>query len=964
MINNLFKDYSGAIKTLLNSFKRIVIVFDGKSHDVICVNNQFYDYYSSKEDEVIGKPVSDFISYDGKKLDDILLEASSGHEFVESKYSLILDYNVIVTIKKFDYPGHNDFIALIEPILNTEKLALEKANERIEKELEMVQAFFYTYREVYYIDLDTLKYLHLTSENIRQSDFEFEGYISQRNKDMLVDYANDEYKAKVSAFLDFSTLKERLKGRVKINEEFVNGVEGWCRIGFIVCSFDEHGDPSRVLFTFRTINEAKAKEIKFQEAVKDAYKSAKKANDIKTEFLSRMGHDIRTPLNSIIGMALMAKSNIDDKEKLEASLTKIVDTSNQLTSLFSEVLDMSKIEAGNITFARDEIDLAELFTNLIHNNRDEIYSRGHCITFNISNIEHEFILGDKTRLQQTLNNVLQNSIRYTQDHGKIDITVNEKKDVNNSKIVSYEIIIEDNGIGMSEEFLERALEPFERENRPQVLAHDGAGLGLAIANSFAVKMGGNIKIKSKIAMGTKVIVTIFAEVIEKYRKAYENMKDIKVLIVDDNRAQVRDVIASFNKCGAKAMGCSSAQEAIKILKENEKDKPFDVVLITWYTPSFTGPDVIATIRNEKGITLPKLGVMYYDIDSIKHEAKEIGIDNIFVLPLTKGRINTAINKLSGGNEETTEFYSLRKEKQLKGKKVLIVEDNSLNREILREFLEMRGIDIYEASDGKEAVNAFLQSEDYFYDLILMDIQMPIMNGYQATMAIRGSGRDDGKHLPIIAMTASTFADDINASMIAGMDEHIGKPLNFNTLHHSLEKWFNGEYASRKLLELKAETDSFTNVLNKTATFDRIRKYLQQDNVPLSAMMIVDLDNFKNVNDKYGHAEGDQVIKETTYTIKELFRENDIIGRFGGDEFIIFMKNISSQEIALERANAIVSAIAKKFVNKYKHVNVTASVGVAFTNKPMSEDKLFVMADQALYRAKNSGKNKISYAKLK
>ena len=958
----LFADYFDTIDELLDASGKVAIVFDVRRFIIHYVNNQFVNFFGVRKDDAIENYLFEYISLSKDEMIDIVVDIIHKHRF-KNQIIVVNQKKVKAEIIKLSVPSSSDdyFALFFEPVEDKD-ISNSHFENVVRREGDIISSFINAYKKVYYINLKSKKYVRLTEEVLDSNNLNLNKTITGSFFEKVGAYVSDEDKDRIFEFLNIDTLRKRLKKQNKINEEFESKLDGWVRIGFIVCRRDSLDEVEDVLFTFRIINETKRKEIELRNEFKEALDDSKQKSNAKSAFLSKIGGDIISPLNSIIGMASLAKTNVNDVNNLNNALTKIIESSQKLTKTFTEIIDMAKVETGNINFAREEISIPELFTNVINSNRNDILERKHWITVKCSNVKHEFIFGDKMKLQQILNNVLDNAIKYTQDNGSITMMISERESYENDKFSEYIFTIQDNGIGMSEDFLNIVYEPFERENRPQVLSTNGEGLGLSLASSYIQKLGGKINISSEIAMGTKVTITLPFEICDKEYPCFEKTNEIKVLLISDNKAQLNDVLNNFNMMNIQASIANNTRSAVMQLKDAmKKSTPFDYILCTWQTPSMSGVETIKKIRSMIDFELPKVAFAHYELEKIKDEANKVGVNTFIHLPLFKSRIHEVLNSFVGiDNASSIEQLKRKRNGELKGKRVLIVEDNDLNREILNDFLQMYGINVYEACDGKQAVEIFDESEEFFYDLILMDIQMPVMNGYEATMSIRSMDREDGKQIPIIAMSASSFAEDINSSILAGMNEHIGKPLNFTLLHEMIEKWFVGEYAKRKNLELRLKSDSFTNVLNKVATFESIHKYLSQPQVPLSAMMIIDLDNFKNVNDNYGHNVGDGVIVETTKILSECFRGDDIIGRFGGDEFIVFMKNICKMEVAIERANRVNSSIDNHFDGRFAGFKVTTCVGIAFVNKPVDEQRLFIQADHALYRAKKNGKNQVVY----
>ena len=432
----------------------------------------------------------------------------------------------------------------------------------------------------------------------------------------------------------------------------------WIRASVVLAETAEDGIPKRAVYVAQDVTESKQKEEREQQALREACEAANHANEAKSEFMSRMSHDIRTPMNAIIGMTAIAEKHLDDKERVADCLHKITVSSKHLLSLINEVLDMSKIESGKIELVEEEVNLADLIDNLVTMIRPVIQGKNHSLAVDIANVEHENVIADSVRMQQIFMNILSNAAKYTPDGGKIELSVVEKP----SRIQgygAYEFIFRDNGIGMSKEYLEKLFEPFSREANSCVNKIEGTGLGMAIARNIARIMNGDIVVESALGKGTTFVVSL----------------------------------------------------------------------------SFKLADGT-------------------DSDAKKKETQ------------------------SKSDHETV----------LAGKRVLLVEDNALNREIAEEVIAQTGVIVESAADGKEALERFEKSPTKYYNMIFMDIQMPVMNGYDATRAIRALAHEDAATIPIIAMTANAFAEDIRTSKEAGMNEHLTKPLDMEQLMQCLRKW--------------------------------------------------------------------------------------------------------------------------------------------------------------------------------
>ncbi len=431
-------------------------------------------------------------------------------------------------------------------------------------------------------------------------------------------------------------------------------------------------------------------QMETHEALKQAYETANKANDAKTKFLSNMSHDIRTPMNIIIGMAEIAYGNTDDKENVSNCLEKILLSSKHLLNLVNNVLDMSKIESGKMGLNNDKFNIIDLINEIASLSKPLIREKGHILSVNISDVIHREVIGDREKLIQVFMNLISNAIKYTFDEGNIDLYITEKN-TNKNTIGCYEIIVQDNGIGMTQEYLKDLFVPFERANDSRISHIKGTGLGMPIVKNIVEMMNGDIQVESKLNVGTKFIITIFLE----FQEMLDDSKDRRLITLETD---IHSDIIQMN-----------TQQVLKdIYQSNE-------------TPS----------------------------------------DN---------------------------FLQIYSEKDFSDKYMLIVEDNEFNAEVLGEILKSTGVHIDYAKNGQEAVDIITNTQKDYYNIILMDIKMPVMDGYAAAKAIRSLSGNYYKNIPIVAMTAHAFADDIRAAKRAGMDEHIAKPLDFKILMVILNKY--------------------------------------------------------------------------------------------------------------------------------------------------------------------------------
>lgn len=576
----------------------------------------------------------------------------------------------------------------------------------------------------------------------------------------------------------------------KINDENGNDTEetAWIRANVILAE-SKNGKAKRVLYVAQDVTESKQKEERERRILQEACDAANHANASKSEFLSRMSHDIRTPMNAIIGMTSIAGAHLDERERVADCLSKITISSKHLLSLINEVLDMSKIESGKINLTEEEFSLSDLVENILTIVRPSIEAKEHELEFHIGQLEHEDVIGDVMRLQQVLINIVGNAVKYTPQGGHLHLEIHEKKS-SLSDYGCYEFVAADNGIGMTKEYLEKIFEPFSRAEDSRISKIEGTGLGMAIALNIVRKMNGDISVESKVDEGSKFTVTVYLKKRNTVLPDTKQLVDLPVLVVDDDQDACEAVCAVLDDIGMKSEFVLSGREAVDCVTKSHQEKDdFFAVILDWKMPDMDGLETARQIRKNVGDDVPIIILSAYDWSGIENEAREAGINGFISKPLFKSRLVYLFRQIVGEEEKDTFSESQNSKKQdFTGKRILIVEDNDLNREIAEEIIGSFGITIETAANGKQALERFQEIEEGYYDLIFMDVQMPVMNGYEASRAIRSLSRADAASIPIIAMTANAFAEDVAESKKAGMSEHITKPLDLGQLEKCLQEW--------------------------------------------------------------------------------------------------------------------------------------------------------------------------------
>lgn len=516
-------------------------------------------------------------------------------------------------------------------------------------------------------------------------------------------------------------------------------------------------------------------------------REAASANKAKSEFLSNMSHDIRTPMNAIVGMTAIAAANIDDKVRVQNSLKKISLSSKHLLGLINDILDMSKIESGKLTLSVEQISLREVVDSIVNIVQPQIKARNQKFDVFIYDIENENVYCDSVRLNQVLLNLLSNAIKFTPDSGSISLSLYEKPSPNGDNYVRIHLIVKDSGIGMSEEFQKKVFESFVREDSKRVHKTEGSGLGMAITKYIVDAMGGDIEVHSELGKGTEFHVTL------DFEQSFIQEEDMilpawNMLVVDDDEQLCQSTVASLKSIGITADWTLDGENAIKLIEEHHKShQEYHIILLDWKLPGIDGIETARRIRNQLGSDVPILLISAYDWGDIEEEAHEAGISGFIPKPLFKSTLYLGLKQFTDNPLPEVEVKSEHLA-NCSGARVLVAEDNDLNWEIASELLSSELELVMErAENGKICVDKFSQSEEGYYDAILMDIRMPVMTGYEATEEIRKLDRSDAD-IPIIAMTADAFSEDVQKCLACGMNAHVPKPIDTKEVERLLEKF--------------------------------------------------------------------------------------------------------------------------------------------------------------------------------
>ena len=566
------------------------------------------------------------------------------------------------------------------------------------------------------------------------------------------------------------------KDKISWTQEYLNNDIGETRYLEITAYHTEFGSLKRIVIVISDRSE----ERKLQNALSSSLEIAKNANAAKSNFLANMSHDIRTPMNAIVGYSTLLMKDADDKNKVIEIGKKITYSSQHLLSLINDVLDMSKIESGRTSLNSDKVDVSEVINNISEIVQVQTKSKKQSFEIKTKGNIPPYIYADKLRLTQILLNLLSNAVKYTEKNGTISLTVEGYG--NNGQTSHLRFIVSDNGQGMSREFIEKIFEPFSRETNSMTNKIQGTGLGMSITKSIIDLMGGTIDIQSELGKGSVFTVDlIFSVPLDENDDNFFADHEITRVLVGDDEIDVTENIQSILsdaglECDAAIGGLESVDKATRAYEDNNS---YDVIILDWKMPDMDGVECVRRIRKEIGKDVPIFVLSSYDVSEIEDEAKKAGVDLFLPKPFFLSNFQRVLDTYYQNKANTEEEGN--NSNDFSGVKILVAEDNEINAEIITELLDSIGIKCVIAEDGFEALKVFTEESPDEFDMIFMDIQMPIMDGYESARRIRASNNTRAKSIPIIAMTANAFEDDVKASMASGMNAHISKPIDFERL---------------------------------------------------------------------------------------------------------------------------------------------------------------------------------------
>ena len=681
----------------------------------------------------------------------------------------------------------------MEKRLELQEQLLEQQRQRAQQD-SMIVALSSDYRSVYYVDLDQDEAVCYQDDrrvkNKHSVGDRFE-YLKSFT-DFANTYVAESFREGFLQFIKPDNIRRELLKQPVISYRFLELCDGQETYSMLRMAGVRHIEdrPDHLVHAigvgFTDIDEEMRKSMAQQQTLVDALSAAEEANKAKTAFLSNMSHEIRTPMNAIIGLDSLALRNESLPRETREYLEKIGDSARHLLGLINDILDMSRIESGRFILRKEEFsfrNMLEQINNMVMSQCEEKGLKYGCSVLGGVN---DYYIGDDMKLKHVLINILSNAIKFTDAPGTVSFTVERTAVYEDQSTLKF--VIRDTGIGMEPSFIPKVFDSLSQENSSRNNKYGSTGLGMAITKNIVEFMNGTISVESQKGVGSEftVIVTLKNSEHTADLTSYIKPKDMRVLVVDDEEVAAEHARIVLDDAGIKADTCLSGEECLHMLElAHTKHEPYNLVLLDWKMPEMDGLDVARQIRAKYDKTTTVIILTSFNWDEIIDEALHIGVDSFLAKPLFASNVIDEFERIARKNNMG--LFKERRRADLKGRHILLAEDIIINAEIMKEILGIKEVKLDHAENGKVALDMFMASKPYYYDAILMDVRMPEMDGLEATAAIRALDRKDAQTIPIIAMTANAFDEDVQRSLQVGMNAHLSKPVESEHLYLTLEE---------------------------------------------------------------------------------------------------------------------------------------------------------------------------------
>ncbi len=662
----------------------------------------------------------------------------------------------------------------------------EKADADMIEQLQLIRALSNDYSDVLVLDFQSGSlgsvYRQETSDILPVKNECCDEWLAKYCGTLVFEEDRAEFLSKIN----LDEICQKLMGREMFHHNYRSCKGGIISHWQVKCvGIKENERTTKAIFGFRNIDEEVQIEEERNQALHNALTQAQYANKAKTTFLNNMSHDIRTPMNAIIGFTALASTHIYDTERVKDYLRKITQSSNHLLSLINDVLDMSRIESGKMNIVEKAENLSEIMGEIRNIMQADIHAKQLQFDMQVTNITDEMIYCDKLRINQIFLNLLSNAVKFTASGGKVSLQMRQKPS-SREGYASYEFRIVDTGIGMDRDFLKHVFEPFAQERPSTLSGIQGTGLGMAITKNIVDMCGGTIDVDATPAQGTEIIVVLHFRTVKEHMQPepIRELEGVRVLVVDDDMNTCQNVSKMLRQLGMRVDWTVGGKEAVVRTDEAmEINDAYQIYIVDWLMPDMNGIETTRQIRRIMGEKPPIILLSAYDYTDVEDEAKEAGVTAFTCKPLFLSELRRVLITACGIQLQEN---CLKDIAELAGKRVLVVEDNEINQEISVDILSTVGVAADIAENGKVALEMLQEKGAGYYSLVFMDIQMPVMDGYEAAKRIRRLDNPAISGIPIVAMTADAYEDDKKMAFAAGMNGHIGKPIEIPKLIEMLQ----------------------------------------------------------------------------------------------------------------------------------------------------------------------------------